>query len=59
MGSTSDLASKNDRPRAVQRVMIPKPGGGERPQTVKPAFDLKKLLSSLAHRARFNTPDFA
>jgi RNA-directed DNA polymerase len=30
-GLREDLVSKTYRPRAVRRVMIPKPGGGERP----------------------------
>jgi RNA-directed DNA polymerase len=30
-GLREDLVSKSYRPRAVRRVMIPKPGGGERP----------------------------
>jgi len=30
-GIRDDLRAKTYQPRAVRRVMIPKPGGGERP----------------------------
>src|SRR3982750_747202 len=33
-GLREDLVTKTCRPDAVRRVMIPKPGGGERPQHV-------------------------